>query len=58
MSLERRLHYRKRLLSQTKLEGEKTMATKKTPVKSAKSPNAKKLERKEQPVVRNLVARW
>jgi len=56
--LERRLHYRKRLLSQTKLEGAKTMATKKTPVKSAKSPNAKKLERKEQPVVRNLVARW
>ena len=34
------------------------MAEKKTPVKSAKSPKAKKLERKEQPVIRNLVTRW
>jgi hypothetical protein len=34
------------------------MATKKTPVKSAKSPKAKKLERKEQPLVRNLKVSW
>jgi hypothetical protein len=34
------------------------MATKKTPVKSAKSPKAKKLERKEAPLVRTLMTRW
>ncbi len=34
------------------------MAAKKTPVKSAKTPKAKKLERKEQPLVRNLTMKW
>ena len=34
------------------------MVAKKTPVKAAKSPKAKKLEKKEQPLVRNLVTRW
>jgi hypothetical protein len=34
------------------------MEAKKTPVKSAKSPKAKKLERKEQPLVRNLMMKW
>jgi hypothetical protein len=34
------------------------MAATKTPIKSAKTPKAKKLERKEQPVVRNLTMHW
>jgi hypothetical protein len=34
------------------------MAATKTPVKSAKPPKAKKLERKDQPLVRNLSAHW
>jgi hypothetical protein len=34
------------------------MVAKKTPVKSAKSPKAKKLERKQAPPVRNLLVRW
>jgi hypothetical protein len=34
------------------------MATKKTAVKSAKPPKAKKLERKEQPAIRNLMMKW
>jgi hypothetical protein len=34
------------------------MAATKTPVKSAKTPKAKKLERKDQPLVRNLRQNW
>lgn len=34
------------------------MATKKTPVKAAKQQKAKKLEKKNQPIIRNLTMKW